>query len=87
MSGTGPCLIAAIGPDGALYATCGFDPQDSGATPLPWIISRIALGATTWTDIGQSPCQNSLSMTQNGQAWCVASSAGANTTYILDQLP
>lgn len=87
MSGTSPCLITAIGPAGALYAECGFDPQDSGATPLPWSISRIAPGATTWTDIGPSPCQNSLSLTQTGQAWCVATSAGVGATYILDQLP
>lgn len=87
MSGTSPCPIAAIGPDGALYAVCGFDPQDSGATPLPWTISRIAPGATTWTIIGQTRCQNSLSVTQTGQAWCVATSAGASTTYVLDQLP
>jgi hypothetical protein len=86
-SGTAPCLIATIGPGGALYADCGLDPQDSGDAPIPWTISRIAPGATTWTDIGQSPCQNSLSMTQTGQAWCVATSAGASTTYILDQLP
>lgn len=86
-SGTSPCLIAAIGPGGALYADCGNDPQDSGIAPTPWVVSRVAPGATNWTDIGQSPCQNSLSMTQTGQAWCVATSAGASTTYILDQLP
>lgn len=82
-SGVHPCVPNEIAPDGALYATCGNDPQDTGAPPTPWVFSRLPLGASAWRTVGQAPCA-SVTTTQTGQAWCIDPTHG---DYVLDQLP
>jgi hypothetical protein len=84
-TGVNPCLATAIASDGALYAVCGNDPQDSG-TPQPtsWALTRLAPGDGAWTTVGEAPCQ-SVTMTQTGQAWCV--NPVSASVFTLAQLP
>lgn len=85
-TGVNPCLASAISASGALYAVCGNDPQDSGAAPTPWTVSRMTPGASTWTKLGQTPCQQ-ITTTSTGQAWCLTGAKGVTTVYVLDALP
>ncbi|HZC06576.1 MAG TPA: hypothetical protein VE338_13155 [Ktedonobacterales bacterium] len=83
-SGVNPCLASAITANGALYAVCGDDPQDSGVAPTPWTVSRIAPGSSTWATLGQAPCQQ-ITTTRTGQAWCF--DTVGHSAYVLDALP
>ncbi|HET9109233.1 MAG TPA: hypothetical protein VFN78_00270 [Ktedonobacterales bacterium] len=85
-SGDNPCLASAISASGALYAVCGNDPQDSGEASTPWAVSRVAPGSSTWTTLGQAPCQQ-ITTTSTGQAWCLAAEKGVTTVYVIDMLP
>lgn len=84
-SGVSPCFPSMLTSDGSLLAVCGNDPQDTGQSASD-VLSRLPSGATTWSTIGSAPCQTA-SAAQTGQIWCVNSAHGADSIYVLDQLP
>lgn len=76
------CSPVGLTGDGALYDVCLA--ANAYSSPEPYALTRLSLGASAWTPVGQAP-DKYITVTQTGQVWCSAGDGSA--TYVLDALP